>query len=111
MGTNYYLEERLPCTCCGRPYDTLHIGKSSAGWVFSLHVIPGEIETLDQWKDRWSKEGVRIVNEYGNTLTPDDMLQVITQRSHPKGLLRHDLDSRSFGRGEGTWDYRLGEFS
>jgi hypothetical protein len=33
------------------------------------------------------------------------------ERCHPKGLLRHDLDSRSFGRGEGTWDYRLGEFS
>lgn len=110
MGTNYYLEEKSPCECCGRGYPPLHIGKSSAGWNFSLHVIEGEIETLDQWKERWSKEGVRIVNEYGDTLTPDEMLKVITQRSHPLGLLRH-TGSLVVGHGEGTWDYITGEFS
>lgn len=110
MGTNYYLEEKSPCECCNRGYDNLHIGKSSMGWVFSLHVIKGEIETLDQWKDRWSKEGVRIVNEYGDTLTPDEMLKVITNRSHPGGLQRHHTYN-TLGRGEGTWDYITGEFS
>ena len=110
MGMNYYLEEKSPCECCGREYPSLHIGKSSAGWVFSLHVIPGEIESLDHWKERWSKEGVRIINEYGNAITPDEMLLVITNRSHPRGLLRHD-GSHVLGHGEGTWDYITGEFS
>lgn len=110
MGTNYYLEEKSSCECCGRGYESLHIGKSSMGWNFSLHIIEGEIETLDQWKDRWSKEGVRIVNEYGDTLTPDEMLDKITNRSHPRGLLRHE-GRHVAGYGEGTWDYIRGEFS
>jgi hypothetical protein len=111
MGTNYYLEETPPCECCKRPYDSIHIGKSSAGWVFSLHVIPGEIENLDQWKERWSKEGVRIFDEYGERFTPDEMLHVITNRNHPRGLLRHEVGRRLYRHGEGTWDYILGEFS
>jgi len=44
MGTNYYLvkNERPPCPCCERTYvqERLHIGKSSGGWCFALHVIP-----------------------------------------------------------------------
>lgn len=89
---------------------TLHIGKSSAGWNFSLHVIEGEIETLDQWKERWSKEGVRIVDEYGEVFAPDEMLHVITNRNHPQGLFRH-TGRHVAGYGEGTWDYITGEFS
>jgi hypothetical protein len=112
VGTNYYLYENAPCNCCGRPYEELHIGKSSAGWVFSLRVYPEDnITTLEHWKERWSKEGVRIVNEYGDTKTPDEMLSVITQRNHPQGLLRQDPDRFLYGRGEGTWDYIIGEFS
>lgn len=38
MGTNYYLHSQDPCEHCGRSYPELHIGKSSAGWVFALHV-------------------------------------------------------------------------
>lgn len=40
MGTNYYAEYQPPCPTCGRQDPPLHIGKSSAGWCFSLHVIP-----------------------------------------------------------------------
>ena len=38
MGTNYYWQESEPCAACGRGYEQVHVGKSSAGWCFSLHV-------------------------------------------------------------------------
>ena len=137
MGTNYYLEAQSPCECCGRPYQALHIGKSSAGWCFSLHVIPEEgIKTLDDWKKKW--EGKRIFNEYDDDVPPEEMLDTITNRAWkngfrkipfgyadwesfhidnhsepgPNGLLRHRLsDHHCIGHGEGTWDYIIGDFS
>ena len=42
MGTNYYLHRPRTNECehCGRADEAppLHIGKSSSGWCFSLHV-------------------------------------------------------------------------
>ena len=46
MGTNYYFEDSSEvCECCGRGAESLHIGKSSGGWCFSLHVMPEREET------------------------------------------------------------------
>lgn len=137
MGTNYYLETQPPCPTCGREYESRHIGKSSAGWCFALHVYPEESTmNLEDWKQDW--RGKQIVDEYGRKLTPDEMLAVITDRhwlrrdeplgykdwaefhriNHseegPNGLLRHrigDLQSGCVAHGEGTWDYIVGEFS
>lgn len=126
MGTNYYLEgpTQEPCACCHRPYEQerLHIGKSSAGWVFALHVTP-EITSLEDWRKAWSRDGWRIVNEYKDPVHPDDMLQMVTRRQGsgrgfsrdavrgPNGLLRNRIDGRHcIGHGEGTWDLITGEF-
>jgi hypothetical protein len=111
MGTNYYVEVQPPCECCGRGYEHKHIGKSSAGWCFSLHVYPDEgINTLEDWKE-YLKDKV-IKNEYGGIVTLDELLRCITKRNHPSGLSRHVIDSRfCIGHGEGTWDYLIGDFS
>ena len=68
MGTNFYwLAEPSPeCpTCHQRPVETerRHIGKSSAGWCFSLHVyLDGEGPAdLDQWRERFARVGSAIV--------------------------------------------------
>lgn len=140
MGTNYYLHEKAPCPTCGHGDDPLHIGKSSGGWCFALHVIPEQgINTLDDWVARWSVEGVSIQNEYEEAVTPAEMLKIITERNGrcdwsvslgryygswqefhirnqseegPNGLLRHRVDGRHcIGQGEGTYDYITGEFS
>ena len=139
MGTNYYLEEREPCPECGRPYDRRHIGKSSAGWCFGLHVHPDDrINGLEDWVGLWSKPEATISNEYGETLTPQQMYGIITDRewqrdggkcppgysdwdhfhamnhsqAGPEGLLRHRIDGRHcIGHGDGTWDLMVGEFS
>ncbi len=87
MGTNYYLHRDV-CPQCGRGDEPLHIGKSSAGWCFSLHVCYpdnlGEEEVpadLDGWKKLWEADGVVLKDEYGKAITPAGMLAVITKRS------------------------------
>lgn len=143
MGTNYYLEaeQRPPCECCGRGYETprQHIGKSSGGWCFSLHVDPeAGIHDLDDWRARWRLPGAVIRDEYGDVHTPEAMEAIITGRGRPgrdwgagphgypdwatfhsrnhsepgpRGLLRHRADGRfCLGHGAGTWDLIAGEF-
>ena len=83
MGTNYYLEKKPTNMCehCGRgdEMERLHIGKSSMGWCFGLHVIPEEgIHDLHDWKKIWS-DG-KIVNEYGEVCSPGEMEIRITER-------------------------------
>lgn len=109
MGTNFYWSSK-PCDHCGEAkIRDKHIGKSSGGWCFSLHVYPDEnINTLDDWKQRFAS-GV-IHNEYGELVTPEAMLSCITER--PKDSQRHSREwSHIAGYGEGTWDYLTGEFS
>lgn len=116
--------------------ERLHIGKSSGGWCFALHVTD-TIRSLEDWKSKWA-EGV-IVDEYGTEYTPEEMLQVITGRSRPEpvrvspldpyyksvedlleknhaelgpnNLLRHKIGLHCCGHGAGTWDLIEGEFS
>lgn len=132
MGTNYYLHRNC-CDHCGRGAGKpLHIGKSSAGWCFTLHVMPDPgyetddpiINTLDDWKKLFAEKGARIEDEHGDEVTVEEMLKTITERSWsgthpvregnpgPNGLTRHTIDYRyCIGHGEGTWDYCPGEFS
>lgn len=141
MGTNYYLHQKPDCECCGRPFEPLHIGKSSAGWCFSLHVLPEDgINTLDDWRKLWGAPGAHIRNEYGESVTVDDLERWITERglerdwsderwwrgfcsseqdfhnrNHsergPRGLLRHRIGSFCIAHGDGPWDCMVGEFS
>lgn len=130
MGTNYYLQEET-CPHCGRGQDKLHIGKSSAGWCFSLHVMPEiDLNDLPDWKARWSKPTAIITDEYDKVLSPDEMEARITERSWkgselgrgwfeinraepgPNGLSRHALGNcHCIGHGAGTYDLIKGEFS
>ncbi len=129
MGTNYYINKT-----------GYHIGKSSAGWCFSLHVDPSDgIFALHDIKHLWF--GKTIKDEYGSTISKKEMLAIITERSWerrsaeemnkdpfyeswdefhsvngsedgPNGLLRHKIDgNHCIGHGDGTYDYLIGEFS
>ena len=110
MGTNYYLYEADDCPTCGRGEPPLHIGKSSYGWRFSLH-IDDEIKSLDAWRRRWSAPSVHIKNEYGDRVSVEEMERIILNRSHPSGLAFHDIDGWPYvGHGDGTYDLIRGEF-
>ena len=79
MGTNYYIEQKPPCECCGRGYEQEHIGKNSSGWPFALHVIPeAGINTPRDWQHRW--EGRKIFDEYRAEIPPDEMWETIHKK-------------------------------
>ena len=140
MGTNYYLRSNR-CSHCGRSDETKkHIGKSSFGWAFSLHVYPDDgIRDLADWIPLFEDKKNHIEDEYGQEAPVQEMLDVIRQREAPdknwdkvpsmydswedfhrknysekgpKGLVRSAVDNlRCVGHGEGTWDLFVGEFS
>lgn len=133
MGTNYYHVVR------GKP--DRHIGKSSGGWCFALHVYPEDgINTLVDWIKVLGKGG-RILNEYRERITFKTFFEAVAKRhwntpsneeravkagytslahfheaNHsepgPNNLLRSKVDGKHcIGHGDGTWDYIIGEFS
>lgn len=121
MGTNYYWQP-APCPTCGHG-DRLHIGKSSGGWCFALHVGREGFETeedlprdLDGWRALWRRPGSRIVDEYGGAHTPEEMERRIARRPpwgrDKRPLHRHEIDGRHcLGHGDGTYDLIAGVFS
>lgn len=57
----------------------LHIGKSSAGWHFSLCIYPSlGINNLNDWKNLFSE--FEIEDEYGDIISKEEMLERITDR-------------------------------
>ncbi len=97
MGTNYYLHFDV-CPCCGNPERKLHIGKSSCGWCFGLHVIDDKwdddapkIRSLADWQALWNDSASEIYDEYGRAVTPQAMLGTIAERD-------------GYSKGEKTWD-------
>ena len=128
MGTNFYMATE--CESCGHLKRERHIGKSSAGWVFALHVYPDEaINNITDWIRILYTTTSSIIDEYDDPIDEDDMLSTIICRRWPKpwkeedlilnkaiqgpnNLARAKLDlDRVIGHGEGTWDYHVGEFS
>lgn len=132
MGTNYYVEVE--------EHDAIHkkhIGKSSAGWCFGLHIYPDEgISSLDDWVDFLKSKcgwfGPPIYTDYGEKISLEELFSIITERSRntepgeftpellhennaiigPNGLLRRRIDRyHCVGHGEGTWDYLISNFS
>ena len=80
MGTNYYLMKGI-CPSCQRAHEELHIGKSSGGWCFSLHVMPEEgIRDLPDWLQLFNEDGAKIRNEYGEDISVEEMIEEITKR-------------------------------
>lgn len=146
MGTNYYVRVDVPvCEACNRPLDELdeelHIGKSSFGWHFSLHVIP-EMKLINLTS--WAKfvKDKKIFNEYGEDISYDDLISTIRDRKGASGSDKsnfnhgfyrdwsdfHKRNSSEFGENglirakidgrhcvghprKGTWDYVAGDFS
>lgn len=139
MGTNYYLNIDT-CSECGRSDKQMHIGKSSAGWCFSLHV-EADAEcgptNMNDWLRLFNEPRNSIEDEYGRAVGFEDMRDTIAERAWkdkkdephgyddwgdfhrrnhsedgPNGLLRSVIDgSHCIGHGSGTWDLITGDFS
>jgi hypothetical protein len=117
MGTNYYLmtDEMEPCSECEQDKQLiLHIGKSSAGWTFNLHVIPErDINSLEDWITMFKKYPTKIENECARQISVDEMIKTISVRENFNGmpLLRQSNFEDGATKGPGTWDLCLGDFS
>lgn len=110
MSTNYYLIEPTPVGS-GKSDGPLHIGKSSVGWCFSLHVIPElNLLSLKEWEARWNARGAVIENERGESVSPSEMKDCITNRPYPRELQRNSL-TPNVTHGRGSYDYVKGDFS
>ena len=141
MGTNYYVADKSKyCEHCGRGEKTIHLGKSSAGWCFTLNVHPKR--DIHNWKDILKfVKGKKIFNEYDEHITLAEFIDVVEHRSWdyprsemdfscypyckslkdflkrnnavlgPNNLLRHEISDFCIGHGEGTYDYIVGDFS
>jgi len=118
MGSNYYVEKDL-CECCGEKPNRLHIGKSSCGWVFSLHQTE-ELQNIEDWLIHLSKNRSSIVDEYGRDIPFAELINTIMDRSFDSpgrdsepGLLYYDEIDRETKRklSGNTWAMTEGEFS
>jgi hypothetical protein len=99
MGTNYYLTlKENPCPTCG--HDTsrdLHIGKSSAGWVFLWHGYKGDdwddspagrdLTTPAEWFEFLAErtgQGRAIRDEYGEEHSVQDLMSRVLAKREPR---------------------------
>ena len=118
MSTNYYAKEEA-CQCCGHKPEQLHIGKSSCGWLFSLHQTE-ELQNIEDWIIYLSHNRNSIVDEYGRGIPFPELINTIMDRSfsplvasEEPGLLYYDeIDHESKKKMSGdTWIMLEGEFS
>ena len=71
----------------------LHIGKSSAGWHFNLCIYPFMgIYNLNDWKKLFNSENYYIKDEYGEAVSAEEMLSVITDRKGINEVTAEELE-------------------
>lgn len=96
MGTNFYLRKDA-CATCGHMPESTHLGKSSSGWCFGLHVYPecgiSTLQDMVRWlKDELGylkqpvKEWPKIVDENGQVHTLGSFLEVVTKRQSARRI-------------------------
>lgn len=144
MGTNYYSVKRevaeldsesfwdlrQSCKTTGSD-DIIHIGKSSIGWCFGLHIIPEMgINDLWEWIEIFLNPERVIMDEYRDLITFTEMINKITCRSMPdqctwslheyalngaepgpNNLVRRIVGRGCDAQGAGTWDLIKDNFS
>lgn len=79
MGTNYDIKFHI-CSKCDR-YDEVHLGKSSAGWVFSLNLNSKKYysnwKEMQQFLKKEAMNGGQIYDEYGAKISVDDFIKLV----------------------------------
>ena len=134
MGTNYYRIKNPPppCETCKRTYqrESLHIGKQSCGWVFSLHVYPNpdggwqmaseygddgdnplrlHPKGLEDWAKLLLDDQYEVIDEYGKKLEGKTVLGWLRAKPEPPQQ-HHTMDDRSHYGGD-NYDLLIGNFT
>ena len=82
MGTNFYARPKVEiCPRCKRPFEEIHLGKSSVGWRFLLQA--NGFKFYKNWKEmkKWLK-GKRIYDEYGKRIGVKRFIQWVETKQH-----------------------------
>lgn len=85
MGTNFYTELFQPCKGCGRPFEQLHIGKSSGGWQF--YFAPYPVYGLVSWA-AWHLYLIdkKITDQNGQEVSLDDFVALVNSKQTGKNF-------------------------
>lgn len=78
MGMNYHTYAGNSCSHCGRGDEEVHLGKSSVGWDFSLHLHPefyADWESMKQWL-----KGRTIKNEHEAVYTHEQFVEMVERK-------------------------------
>jgi len=111
MGTNYYVEAPK-CPHCGRGDDSLHLGKSSGGWRFSMatHSASDDgarpaLDSLAAWEE-WltSDASLRIVSEYGEERSWPNMLELMSEKANGRTRTPYSRWPEWHGKRDGPVD-------
>lgn len=78
MGTNYYWHEKPPCPTCQRPFEGLHIGKSSGGWTFGFQGTT-EIRSYKDWLAKLETPNSFIICEYNRVVPLEDFKKLVEE--------------------------------
>jgi hypothetical protein len=101
MSTNFYVD-------VADAGDELHFGKSSGGWKFHIRQYPEHnLFTLYDWLSLLASPCNTIRNEYGDTVTVQELLNTVMHRTVSLSSTPHP--GKTAGEGE-TWDYNCYEF-
>ena len=85
MGTNYYAVRTTPTTW--ESEWRIHIGKSSAGWLFLFqdcdyfHTYPQVVKWLD---DNVRSGNYVLMNEYDEVVPVDDFIELVQSKQNDK---------------------------
>jgi hypothetical protein len=90
MGTNYYVTTRPPCPTCNRHYESVHLGKSSAGWQFCFAWNDGEHYTTPVELKSWLADK-QIRDEYDEVIDHDKFWDLVEAKRD--GLCQRTYDS------------------
>lgn len=82
MGCNYHVKINI-CSCCKRPEEEIHLGKSSAGWSFALQYNGGKFYTNFEEMKKWLEDKV-IENEYGEKVSKEDFIKLVESKKKIK---------------------------
>jgi hypothetical protein len=84
MGMNYYVYINT-CPTCGRPAETIHLGKSSAGWRFTIQANGYKYyKTWEQMK-KWLKSKT-IFNEDEERVEVETFIKLVEDKQFENDL-------------------------
>nr|DAL37337.1 MAG TPA_asm: hypothetical protein [Caudoviricetes sp.] len=113
MGTNYYAVMKKPTIA-----DPIHIGKSSIGWKFLFHTVPGYINYINgeplnsynRWisflKEYTDNDTIVIMNEYDEEVSLSDLIELVQRKQ-----LENNDDNFKHCDNVGGYRFKGGDFS